>query len=398
MSNMLDAMKKRVKERQPSFEKDNSVFPFWNLNFGAAATVRFLPYNDQFTGAFWAERILLPMSFTSPEDSTKVWKFMAPCREMYDRGEKCPVLAPVRALYGEEKELRNTGQTADADRLKRIAGFHWKKPTFYYQGFVIKAGMSENEIPENPIRVFPVNKMLHKKIFDSIFENEEDPFEKLPTGEFTVEDVVALLDGDNTINLDKFEGHNFIIKKMQRGEYADWTAGSQWQSKMTSLDEEQIAAIAKYGLHDLTKRLPDRPSDEQYDILAEMMKVSIDRMLHGENGVWQKEWEEAGFKPIKPRSSSSSDDSSGDDGDSKSVTSTAQKAKADNNAKKAGGASDALSKLRAQRGKTKDADDETVEASTDDIGVEGSTTDDASPVSNVQALADKIRSRVNKSA
>lgn len=400
---MLEEMRKRVKERQPTFEVDKSVFPFWNLKFGNSATIRFLPYNDQFTGAFWAERILLPMSFTDPKDSSKVLKFMAPCREMYDRSEKCPLLAPVRNLYAEEKELRNTGQTQDADRLKKIAGYHWKKPTFYYQGFIVKSGLPEDDLPENPIRVLPINKKIHQKIFNSIFENDEDPFDKLPTGEFSVDDVASLLDGDE-IDLSRFNGRNFIIKKMQQGEYADWTTGSQWQTKESPLDEEQLAAIAKYGFHDLTKRLPDRPSDEQYEVLTEMMETSISRMVNGENGVWKKEWEEAGFKPIRPRSATSGNNSDDSDDSDSGTTSTAKKSTAASNAAKAsGGTSDALAKLRASRGKNKDdadadaanSDDTTAEASDSEPEADNES---KSSSANVQALADKIRSRVSKSA
>lgn len=395
MSNMLEEMRKRVKERQPTFEVDNSIFPFWNLKFGNSATIRFLPYNDQFTGAFWAERVLLPMSFTDPADNSKVLKFMGPCREMYDRSEKCPLLAPVRNLYAEEKELRNTGKTQDADKIKKIAGYHWKKPTYYYQGFVVKSGLPEDELPENPIRVLPINKKIHQKIFNSIFENNEDPFEMLPTGEFTVEDIATLLDGGE-IDLERFNGRNFIIKKMQQGDYADWTTGSQWQTKESPLDEEQLTAIAKYGLHDLTKRLPDRPSDEQYEVLVEMMETSINRMVNGENGLWKKEWEEAGFKPIRPRSAKSSD-SDGSDNSEDDNTSTARKTTAAANAEKASGTSDALARLRASRGKAKDADDETtVEESASES--EPETDSGNAATANVQALADKIRSRVSKSA
>lgn len=380
MTTMLETMRKKLKEREPSFERDNAVYPFWNLSYGQSATVRFLPYNDPFTCAFWAERILIPMTFSDPQDSNKVWKFRAPCREMYDRSEKCPVLAPVRALYAEEKDLRNTGQTQDADKLKRIAGAHWKKPTYYYQGFVIKSGINEDDTPENLIRVFPINKMLHKKIAESIFSNEEDPFDKLPTGEFTVDDVKALLDDEN-VDMDKFEGHNFIIKKMQRGDYADWTTGSNWASKLTVLDDEYIAAIAEYGFHDLTKRLPDRPSDEQYEVLAEMMQVSIDRMLHGENGAWQKEWEEAGFKPEKPRSSNNEGDNETSDSGSSSASSTKKKS-----------ASDALERIKKARGKKVEA--EQVEAEDETETNTQSENEDSTPAATkVQDLAARIRNR-----
>jgi hypothetical protein len=396
MTSMLERMRARVKERQPTFERDYSIYPFWNLKFGGSSTLRLLPYSDEFTGAFWAEKVLLPMQFSDADDPTKVIKFLAPCREMYEHAVKCPVLGPVRDLYAEEKELRNTGKTKEADKLKKIAGFHWKKPTYYYQGFVVKGGMTEEESPENPIRVFPFNKMIHKMIFNSIFESDEDPFETLPCGEFTVEDVQAIL-GEGEVDLDKFLGHNFIVKKGQRGEYADWTTDSGWSKTQTRLADEQLAALAEHGLHDLTKRMPDRPSDENYDVLVEMMNISIQRQVTGENGVWNKEWEQLGFKPLRQRGqkddagdkpAASSSASSASDGGTEAATGT--------------GASNALDRLKAARGKAAAAPVEVVDASDDSPAEVAAAATDVAPApeasgeTEVSDLAAKIKARVGK--
>jgi len=394
MSTMLERMRERVKQRTPQFEKDYSIYPFWNLKFGASSTLRFLPYNDAYTGAFWAERVLLPMQFTDPDDPAKVIKFLAPCREMYDHANKCPVLGPVRDLYSEEKELRNSGNTKEADKLKKIAGFHWKKPTYYYQGFVIKSGMTEEETPENPIRVFPLNKKLHQKIFSDVFENEEDPYETLPCGEFTEDDITALL-GDGEVDMDIFNGFNFILKKQQQGEYADWTTSSTWAKSPTPLTDEQLAALAEHKFHDLTKRLPDRPSDEQYEILVEMMNVSLQRQITGENGVWNPEWEEAGFKPLRQR---------GDESAAQKKSTAPKSSNDDDDSPKAegAGAGNALDKLKAARGKTQAAPvDEAPEEAKDDSPAEvAAAADDAVPPqageTEVSDLAAKIKARVGK--
>ncbi len=399
MSSMIERMRARVKERQPTFERDYSVYPFWNLKFGASATLRLLPYNDSYTGAFWSEKITLPMTFTDPDNDSKLIKYSAPCREMYDPSERCPVLVPVRDLYAEEKELRNTGQTQDADKLKRIAGFHWKKPVYSYQGFVGK-GFAEEEVPENPIRIFPMNKKLHRLIYDSIFDNEEDPFDALPCGEFTEEDVQAIL-GDAKVDMSKFEGYNFIIKKLQQGEYADWTTGSGWSKSQYALTEEQLAAIAEHGLHDLSKRLPPRPTDEQYDVLTEMMEVSIQRMLTGENGYWRKEWEEAGFKPYKQRDGSGGTEAKG----------TTRTTAATSNAGKANGESDttvdsgeavsALDRLKAARSKRTEDSTDTVEETPADVAAAADDSPAETPSEQPSAnedLAAKIRARVSQSA
>jgi hypothetical protein len=320
---------------------------------------------------------------------------------MYDHANKCPILGPVRDLYTEEKELRNAGKTQDADKLKKIAGFHWKKPTYYYQGFVNKGGMTEEETPENPIRVFPFNKMVHKMIFNSIFEAEEDPFETLPCGEFTMDDIAGLLDGGE-VDLDMFKGYNFIVKKAQRGEWADWTTDSGWSKTQTRLTDEQLAALAEHGLHDLSKRMPDRPSDENYDVLVEMMNISIQRMLTGENGVWNKEWEELGFKPVRVRGQS------GDAAASDKPATSSASTPASNNSDSGAGASSALERLKAARGKAAaapaDAEDDSKDNSPAEVAAAADTeveaTPDAEPApsgeTEVSDLAAKIKARVGK--
>jgi hypothetical protein len=300
-------------------------------------------------------------------------------------------------LYNEEKELRNTGNTKEADKLKKIAGFHWKKPTYYYQGFVNKSGMTEEESPENPIRVFPLNKKIHQMIFGSIFENDEDPFETLPCGEFTVDDVMALLDdSDEEVDMSIFDGYNFIVKKTQQGEYADWTSNSAWSKGKTPLTDEQLAAIAEHKLFDLTLRLPERPSDDNYEILVEMMNISIQRQVTGENGVWNPAWEEAGFKPLRQR---------GDAGKSTTPKSTPQTESDDDDAPKVGGdgggTGNALERLKAARGKSKAAPEETTEAAAEEespADVAAAADDAVPPVAgktDVSDLASKIKARVS---
>ena len=403
MSTMLQRMKERVQARTPQFERDYSIHAFWNLKFGSSSTFRLLPFNDPFSQGFWTEKVMLPMQFTDPNDPTKIIKFLAPCREMYDRSNKCPVLVPVRELYAEAKELKNTGNTKEAKKLEGIAGFHWKKPTFYYQGFVIKSGMAEDETPENPIRVFPFNKQIHGKIYSSVFENEEDPYETLPCGEFTMDDVKALL-GDDEVDMSIFDGYNFIVKKNQQGEYAEWVSGSQWTKSQTPLTDEQLAALAQYGLHDLTLRLPARPSDDQYEVLAEMMNISVQRQLTGAEGVWNPEWEELGFKPLRQR---------GDKGNAAPASTPARSEGSTTKIADEGeGTGDALSRLKAKRGKAAPAPEETVEETVDEAVTEvadeaespaevaAAAADETVPekagATGVSDLAAKIKSRVSK--
>ena len=246
-----------------------------------------------------------------PEDEDKLIRFEAPCYEMYGKDHKCPILQPVRDLYKEVEALKNAGDTQGAERLKKIAGQHWIKPIFYYQGFVIKPGMNEDEVPENPIRVFPMLKQVHQVIFSKLMSEEEDGFDRLPTGEFTIEDVNTLLHGDVPEDeiehfIKKFDGINFILKKSKQGDHANYQTSS-WAMQPTPLTDEQLEALDKYKLHDLRERLPKQPTDEQYEIMTEMVEVSIGRLMGNDDGYWRKEWKEAGMEPKRERGSVSKD-------------------------------------------------------------------------------------------
>jgi hypothetical protein len=201
--------------------------------------------------------------------------------------------------------------------------------------------------------------------------------------------------------MSKFEGYNFIIKKLQQGEYADWTTGSGWSKSQYTLTEEQLAAIAEHGLHDLSKRLPPRPTNEQYDVLTEMMEVSIQRMLTGENGYWRKEWEEAGFKPFKARENSGGTEAKGT-GRSSAATSNAAKASGDGDTTvDSGEAVSALDRLKAARGKRTEDSTDTVEETPADVAAAAVDTPAEVPSeepSSNEDLAAKIRARVSKSA
>lgn len=345
---MLDNLRKKIAENKTGYTKDNAVFPFWNLATGGNSVIRLLPFEDEVSNGFWTEKKVMPLSFVDPEDDSKILRVMAPCREMYDRSELCPVLGHVRALYKEAKELKNAGDSTGAKRLEDVASAHWIKPTFYYQGFVEKPGMTEEEVPENPIRVFPFLKKIHQVIYSSL-SDEDIGFDLLPTGEFTADEIKALLSGDldedeATRILTRTSGFPFSLKKTKSGEHANYQTSTWLLNKEAPLTDEQLEAIANHGLHDLRKRLPNRPSDEQYDVYEEMMKVSIGRLLGTDDGLWNPSWEEDhGIKYFKPK---------GDSGDSKGGSS---KPKA--SAKKTASGSSIASNLKKKMAKEEDSVD-----------------------------------------
>ena len=302
MGSFLDRLRKSEEERKPKYETDNSMYIHWNAGEMEPSVIRFVPYIDKYTQNFYSHKILIPMEFDDPENEGYTVKFKAPCREMYVFNEKCPVAAVVSALYSDAKEAKDNGDLQEHSRLRKIGGAHWKDQSYNWQGFVNRCPFKEEEASENPIRIFPFNKKIHEKLYASLFQNKVNPFKNSPTGEFTMDDVHLLIDGQlEDADLWKFQGIDFILQYSEtKGDndrtYKDWLSHSSWDRESTMLEPEQLAALAEYGFHDMSKRLPERPSEEQYELLAEMMQISIDRMRHGAEGVWQQSWTDQGFK------------------------------------------------------------------------------------------------------
>lgn len=350
ISEKLKKFRQKVKERQGG-TNDNAVFPFWNIPFDSSATVRLLPFEDHLTEMFWTEKKIIRMNFVDPNNEDKLIRFEAPCYEMFAKDHKCPILQPVRDLYGEAKELKNAGDTEEATRLEKVAGQHWIKPTFYYQGFVVKSGLVENEVPENPIRIFPMSKQVHQVIFTKVMSEEEDGFEIFPTGEFTMDDINELLsEGDMPEDeierlLARLDGINFILKKTKQGEHANYQSSS-WATNPTTLEEDQIEALNKHGLHDLRARLPRQPTDEQYQIMTDMVNISIGRLLGTDDGYWDQAWTDAGIEPRRDRNQASGS------GDAKAASKSSRN-------------SGTASKLRSQLSKATKTDDADTPASDD---------------------------------
>jgi hypothetical protein len=332
-SKKLEALRKRLADKKSTgFTKDKATFPFWNLKVGGFSNVRLLPFDDDVSASFWTEKKMIPMEFIDPNDDSKLLRIQAPCMEMYDAGERCPILAPVRQLYKDAKEKEGEGDTTGAKRCKKAAGKHWIKFAAYYQGFVNKAGFTEEEedIPENPIRVFPFRKQIHKVISESL-EDDSIDFDMIPTGEWEPEDIKALMadeldDETAQMVLEHTNGYNFVVRSKKIDEWANYSSSSWDLQKQAPLTDEQLDAIAKYGLHNLRDRLPTKPTEEQIEVYLEMIEVSIGRLLGTDDGYWNPEWEKAGIKPWKPKTGNGDEDGKDSDKDAAPATSARSKA------------------------------------------------------------------------
>ena len=218
---------------------DNAIYPHWNMEEGASATLRFLPDGNTKNTFFWQERamIRLPFNGIKGEMESKQVYVQVPCVEMWQ--ETCPVLTEVRTWF-KDKSLEEMGRK------------YWKKRSYIFQGFVRENPLSDDKTPENPIRRFIIGPQIFTTIKGALMDPE---LEELPT--------------------DYLRGLDFRISKGSKGGFADYN-GSKWARKETALTEAEQAAVEQYGLFDLSTFMPKKPGEVELKVIKEMFEASVD--------------------------------------------------------------------------------------------------------------------------
>ena len=220
-------------------QSDNSIYPHWNIDEGATATIRFLPDADSKNTFFWIERQIIKLSFNGVKGDSNFKKVdvQVPCVEMW--GDTCPILAEVRPWYKDET-------------LKEMANKYWKKRSYLFQGFVRQNPLGDDKTPANPIRRFIISPQIFTIIKSSLMDPE---MEELPT--------------------DYMRGLDFNVKKSSKGGYADYST-SNWARKESALTEAEAAAIEAHGLFNLADFLPKKPGEAELRIMKEMFEASVE--------------------------------------------------------------------------------------------------------------------------
>ena len=74
---------------------------------------------------------------------------------------------------------------------------------------------------------------------------------------------------------DFVRGVDFRINKTTKGGYADYST-SKWSRRERALDENERAAIEKFGLHNLGDFRPKEPTEAEVKIIKELFEKSVD--------------------------------------------------------------------------------------------------------------------------
>jgi len=218
---------------------DNAIYAHWNIPEGTSARVRFLPDADPKNTFFWAERLMINLTFAGVkgQPDSKPVTVQVPCVEMY--GEQCPVLAEVRTWFKDPS-------------LEEMGRKYWKKKSYLFQGFVHENPIADDQTPANPIRRFIISPQIFNLVKAALLDPE---LENLPT--------------------DYQGGLDFTISKTSKGGYADYST-SKWSRKESALTADEAEAIEKNGLYNLADFLPKKPSDVELKVIKEMFEASVD--------------------------------------------------------------------------------------------------------------------------
>lgn len=219
MSSKLDALRAQYSETPRDGNREsftNNYYPFWDMEVGQRAVLRFLPDADGSNPRmFMVEKISHNLVINGQ-------KRTVPCMSMY--GEDCPVCKVSQDYY----------KVDDKENGKR----YWKKKQYIAQALVVEdplpADAKTGETHQGQVRNIAIGYQLYNIIKEAL-ASEDDPLDEVP--------------------FDFAQGYDFVIKKTQQGQYASYATGTKFQSRPRALSEAEIAGV-EGSIIDLKTLLP----------------------------------------------------------------------------------------------------------------------------------------------
>jgi hypothetical protein len=233
----------------------NNYYPFWSMNTGQRAVVRFLPdLNESNPRGFLVDKVVHNLTINGQ-------KRTIPCLSMYN--EECPICKISQAYYKAKDEINGKK--------------YWKNKQSIGQVLVIEdplpADAETGENHQGKVRMITLGFQV-LNIIKEAFASDE-------------------LEG---IPYDFEEGYDFIIKKTESGGYPSYAVGTKFSNKQRALTGAELEAVEN-GMVDLATLLPKNPG-------VEKVQAQLDAEMNGE------EYDDGAFKPTKsaPKTTKDEDD------------------------------------------------------------------------------------------
>jgi hypothetical protein len=196
----------------------NNYYPFWRMNDGDSATVRFLPdANKDNPFGFMVEKLMHTLEINGENKSV-------PCLKMYDDAD-CPICKVSSEYYKKDDKVNG----------KKF----WRKKQYITQALIIEdplpADDTTNETHVGKVRFLTLGYQIYNVIKEA-FESGE------------LDEVPFAYKG----------GCDFIIKKSKQGDYSTYAVGSRFARKSSNLTDDQLVVVED-NLGDLSDLLPKNP-------------------------------------------------------------------------------------------------------------------------------------------
>ncbi len=228
MTLTLDQLKSAFKQSENDGSNlPSNYFPFWRMNDGESATVRFLPdSNADNPFGFMVEKLMHTLQINGENKSIA-------CLKTYE--EDCPICKVSSEYY--KKDDKANGKK------------YWRKKQYITQAIVLEdplpADETTGETHEGKVRFLTLGYQIYNVIKEA-FESGE------------LDDIPYSYKG----------GCDFTIKKTKQGEYSTYAVGSRFSRKSSDLTEEQLALVEE-NLGDLSSLLPKNPGLEKVQGMLE---------------------------------------------------------------------------------------------------------------------------------
>jgi hypothetical protein len=202
-------------EKQSTPSNFNNYYPFWLMQPGEKATIRFVPdKNAENPDGFWVEKTIHTLQVNGQARSI-------PCRNAAAYGKlECPVCKASRSFYDNKDEVNG----------KR----YWRKKQYLTQAIVL-----EDPLPVSPGEESHVGKLRYVTLSYQLLN--------------IIKDSLAEALDEWPDNID--EGYDFVIKKSMQGQYASYVVGTRFASKPRALTPSERELVAVESI-DLATLLP----------------------------------------------------------------------------------------------------------------------------------------------